>query len=242
MDILKVKNLNKEFEKRMALGLKEFFIKKNKIQYSKFNRKSALKDINFNLSKGDSLAVFGHNGSGKSTLLSLLSNTIVPTSGDIFINGTTTSMLDLSSGIELDLSGYENIFLYGSIVGKPYSHLIRDVDEIIEFSELGSAINNQVKTYSSGMMARLAFSIIKSIQPNIFFIDEVFSVGDINFRKKCKDYFQSFRKNNGSLVFVTHNLDEAKMFCNKSLILNEGKQVFFGGIDKGIQKYKKLMS
>ena len=242
MDILKVKNLNKEFEKRTALGLKEFFIKKNKIQYSKFNRKSALLDINFNLNKGDSLAVFGHNGSGKSTLLSLLSNTIVPTSGDIFINGTTSSLLDLSSGIELDLSGYENIFLYGSIVGKPYSHLIRDVDEIIEFSELGSAIHNQVKTYSSGMMARLAFSIIKSIQPNIFFIDEVFSVGDINFRKKCKDYFQSFRKNNGSLVFVTHNLDEAKMFCNKSLILNEGKQIFFGGIDQGIQKYKKLMS
>ena len=98
MDILKVKNLNKEFEKRMALGLKEFFIKKNKMQYSKFNRKSALLDINFNLNKGDSLAVFGHNGSGKSTLLSLLSNTIVPTSGDIFINGTTSSMLDLSSG------------------------------------------------------------------------------------------------------------------------------------------------
>jgi len=242
MDILKVKKLNKEFKKRLVLGLKEFFININKNQYSKFNRKSALFDLNFNLKKGDSLAIFGHNGSGKSTLLSILSNTIVPSSGEIFINGNTSSMLDLSSGIELDLSGYENIFLYGSIVGKPYSHIKRDLDEIIQFSELGSAIHNQVKTYSSGMLARLAFSIIKTTKPDIFLIDEVFSVGDINFRKKCNDYFQAFRKNYGSIVFVTHNLDEAKMFCNKSLILNEGKQVFFGQIDEGIKKYKKIMS
>jgi ABC-type polysaccharide/polyol phosphate transport system ATPase subunit len=242
MNVLEVRNLNKEFNKRVVYGLKEFFIKSNRVKFSKFNRKSALSNINFSLENGDSLAVFGHNGSGKSTLLSLLSNTISPTSGEISITGVTTSMLDLSSGIELDLSGYENIFLYGSIIGKSYSDLKKDLNEIIEFSELDSAIYNQVKSYSSGMIARLAFSIIMSIKPDIFFIDEVFSVGDQKFRKKCQDYFQAFRENKGSLVFVTHNLDEARMFCNKSLILNEGKQVYFGGIEEGIKRYEKIMA
>ena len=241
MDILKVKNLNKEFRKHVVLGVKELLTKSNKFEYSKYDRKLALCNINFTLKKGDSLAVFGHNGSGKSTLLSILSNTINPTNGEIFITGNTSSMLDLTSGIEPDLSGYENIFLYGSIIGKSLSHLKRDIDDIVEFSELGSAIHNQVKSYSSGMMARLAFSIIKSIEPDIFYIDEVFSVGDLNFRLKCKNYLQSFRKNKGSVIFVTHDLEEARMYCNKSLILNEGNQVFFGEIEEGIKKYKEIM-
>ena len=185
--MISVKNLSvkyKVFNDKIRT-LKEFLIAifKGKLSYKTF---IALKNINFDLNKGDILGVIGHNGAGKSTLLKVLSGIIVPNDGKIKIKGNIVPLLELGSGFDFDLSGRENIFLNGAILGYKKEFLINKEKEIIEFSELGEFIDIPIRNYSSGMIVRLAFSIATIVEPEILIVDEILSVGDINFQEKSK--------------------------------------------------------
>jgi ABC-type polysaccharide/polyol phosphate transport system ATPase subunit len=230
-EIIKIQNLKKRYIKNNKSGLKEFFVKKKVIKHNKLNREFAIDGISLSMIRGDSLAILGHNGSGKSTTLSILSGVMDKTSGEVFIDGSVSSLLELHSGINIELTGLQNIYLYSSILKVPLNIIKKNIDNIIAFSELGDSIHEIVRTYSSGMVARLAFSIIITVKSDILLIDEVFAVGDASFKKKCSDYITGFLMNGGTLVMVTHDLETAKKFCKRAIVLKSGKVDFDGPID-----------
>lgn len=238
--IIEVRNIFKSFDFNIIRGVKDLLVGGRVTRYGKYNREYALKDLSFSINKGDSLGIIGHNGSGKSTTLGLLANVIAPDKGSIHINAKkAVSLLELTSGMEPELTGIENIFLYGSIISIPYKDIKKNLQNIINFSELEGAIYNQVKSYSSGMKARLAFSILQSAKPDLLLIDEVYAVGDKSFKEKCKNYMDDFKKNAGTIVFVTHEISSLRNLCNKTLILNNGEKTFFGDTDSAIKIYEK---
>lgn len=230
-EIIKIQNLKKRYSTPNKSGIKEFFIKKKVIKHSSLNREYAINDISFSLLRGDSLAILGHNGSGKSTTLSILSGVMEKTSGEVLINGSVSSLLELHSGINLELTGLQNIYLYSSLLKIPLKIIKKNINKIISFSELGDSIHEIVRTYSSGMIARLAFSILITVESDILLIDEVFAVGDANFKQKCSEYINGFLKNGGTLVMVTHEILTAKRFCKRAIILKSGQVEFDGPID-----------
>lgn len=236
--MISVKNLSvkyKVFNDKIRT-LKEFLIAifKGKISYKTF---IALKNINFDLNKGDILGVIGHNGAGKSTLLKVLSGIIVPNDGKIKIKGNIVPLLELGSGFDFDLSGRENIFLNGAILGYKKEFLINKEKEIIEFSELGEFIDIPIRNYSSGMIVRLAFSIATIVEPEILIVDEILSVGDINFQEKSKKRMLEMMGGGTTVIFVSHDIEQIRRFCNKILWLDHGKIKQFGETEKVIKDY-----
>lgn len=216
--ILKVENLSKKFIKKDG---SEFW---------------ALKDLNFELRKGDSLGVIGPNGSGKSTLLKLLSGILKPTTGTITFFGSSASVLDIGTGFHPELTGKENIFLKGELIGKSKKEINAVVHKIIAFSELEDFINEPVKTYSSGMFLRLAFSTLFFFDFDIYLFDEVLSVGDQSFRNKIKEQRNDFLGNK-TVISVSHDLPEIIESVEKVCFLNHGKIEFIGDKNKAISKY-----
>jgi len=236
--MISVKNLSvkyKVFNDKIRT-LKEFLIAifKGKLSYKTF---IALKNINFDLNKGDILGVIGHNGAGKSTLLKVLSGIIVPNDGKIKIKGNIVPLLELGSGFDFDLSGRENIFLNGAILGYKKEFLINKEKEIIEFSELGEFIDIPIRNYSSGMIVRLAFSIATIVEPEILIVDEILSVGDINFQEKSKKRMLEMMGGGTTVIFVSHDIEQIRRFCNKILWLDHGKIKQFGETEKVIKDY-----
>lgn len=236
--MISVKNLSvkyKVFNDKIRT-LKEFLIAifKGKLSYKTF---IALKNINFDLNKGDILGVIGHNGAGKSTLLKVLSGIIVPNDGKIKIKGNIVPLLELGSGFDFDLSGRENIFLNGAILGYKKEFLINKEKEIIEFSELGEFIDIPIRNYSSGMIVRLAFSIATIVEPEILIVDEILSVGDINFQEKSKKRMLEMMGGGTIVIFVSHDIEQIRRFCNKILWLDHGKIKQFGETEKVIKDY-----
>lgn len=236
--MISVKNLSvkyKVFNDKIRT-LKEFLIAifKGKLSYKTF---IALKNINFDLNKGDILGVIGHNGAGKSTLLKVLSGIIVPNDGKIKIKGNIVPLLELGSGFDFDLSGRENIFLNGAILGYKKEFLINKEKEIIEFSELGEFIDIPIRNYSSGMIVRLAFSIATIVEPEILIVDEILSVGDINFQEKSKKRMLKMMGGGTTVIFVSHDIEQIRRFCNKILWLDHGKIKQFGETEKVIKDY-----
>lgn len=216
--ILKVENLSKKFIKKDG---SEFW---------------ALKDINFELRKGDSLGIIGPNGSGKSTLLKLLSGILKPTTGTITFFGTSASVLDIGTGFHPELSGKENIFLKGELIGKSKNEINLILDKIINFSELNDFIDEPIKTYSSGMFVRLAFSTLFFFNFDIYLFDEVLSVGDQSFRNKIKEHRNDFLGNK-TVISVSHDIPEIIESVDKICFLNHGKIDFIGDKNKAISKY-----
>ena len=221
-------------DKRRLIGL---LFKKIKCKENK-----AVNDVSFQVNKGESVALFGKNGAGKSTILKLITGVTYPTEGTIEVNGRVSALLELTSGFDPEFTGRENIYLKGQILGLKDTEIKELENIIIDFAELGEYIDQPVRTYSSGMKARLGFSINANIKPEIFIIDEALSVGDEAFRRKCvKKVNEIMAKENVTLLFVTHATNVAKDFCTRGIVMKKGKAVFDGPIDKAIESYSKIL-
>lgn len=227
-------NLNKE----KVDNLKEYVIKliTHKLEYKKFY---ALKDINVEVKKGDHLAIMGLNGAGKSTLLKTIVGVYKPVEGTIEKCGVIAPLLELGAGFEPNYTGEENIYLYGSILGYDRSYIQEKFDEIVEFSELGHFIKVPIKNYSSGMKARLGFSIATAVEPDILILDEVLSVGDAAFRKKSLAKVQSLFDKGVTVLFVSHSIDQVRAICNKAILLEHGQIIAQGDIEDVIPVYEQ---
>ena len=208
-------------------SIKEYLVQlvKGKIQYEEF---WALKDISFEVRRGEVLGIIGHNGAGKSTLLKVISGILKPTSGTVQVNGVVVPMLELGSGFDFDLTGRENIFLNGSILGYSEKFLKSKYDEIVEFSELGQFIDVPLRNYSSGMVMRLAFSIATVVQPDILIVDEILAVGDADFQEKSKKRMLELMGGGTTVLFVSHSLDQIREMCDKVIWLDHGQMKMDG--------------
>lgn len=239
---IKVVHVSKDFKLYYdkAHTLKEkilFFSKKNK---NKNDILHVLKDINLEIKKGESVALIGTNGSGKSTLLKLMTKIIYPNKGKIITNGKLTSLLELGAGFHEDFTGRENIYFNASIFGLTRQEIDEKIAEIIDFSELGDFIDNPVRTYSSGMYMRLAFSVAINVQAEILLIDEILAVGDQHFQDKCFKKLMELKESGKTIVIVTHNTNQVKQFCDRAVWLYKGEIRMDGKIDKVLDEYLKV--
>lgn len=198
----------------------------------------ALKDINFEVARGEVVGIIGRNGSGKSTLLKILSQITPPTAGEIHINGRVGSLLEVGTGFHPELTGRENIFLNGAILGMKRVQIAKKFDEIVEFAGIGQFLDTPVKKYSSGMYVRLAFSVAAHMEPDILLVDEVLAVGDTEFQKKCLGKMDEITKRDGrTIIFVSHNMITVEQLCKKLIILKDGQIDFMGPAKEGISRY-----
>lgn len=239
-EIIKVNNLNKIFNLYPSHKdrLKEIIHPFRK----KFHREFyALNNINFTIHEGETVGIIGKNGSGKSTLLKIITGILTKTSGDMSVIGRISSLLELGAGFNPELSGLENIYFHGNVLGFSNKEIDEIKDEIIEFSGIGHFIDQPVKLYSSGMFVRLAFSVSIFVKPDILIIDEALSVGDVSFQMKCYNRFNTLREEGKTILFVTHSLESIIRYCNRCLVLNEGKLVLDGSAKEGVDTYKQIM-
>lgn len=230
-------NLSKE----KVDNLKELLIKKIKGQKIRFNEFWALKNVSFEIQKGDRVGILGLNGAGKSTLLKVIAGVYKPTYGKVERHGHMAPMIELGAGFDPNYTGRENIFLYGSVLGFSRDFLASKYDEILEFSELGEFIDVPIKNYSSGMRARLGFSIATVVEPDILILDEVLSVGDARFRRKCEKKMQTMFDHGVTVIFVSHSLAQVKRLCNKAIFLEHGKLIAQGDIEEVSELYEKKL-
>lgn len=207
---------------------------------TKLNYHQVLKDINIQIKKGETVALIGVNGSGKSTLLKLMTKIIYPTTGKIITNGKLTSLLELGAGFHPDFTGRENIYFNASIFGLTASEIDKRVQDIIDFSELGEFIDTPVRTYSSGMYMRLAFSVAINVDAEILLIDEILAVGDQHFQDKCFEKLEELKKSDKTIVIVSHSLDAVKKLCDRGIWIYNGEVKKDGNIKKVIDEYLKV--
>ena len=201
-------------------------------------KKKAVDNISFKIHKGESVALFGKNGAGKSTILKMITEVAFPTNGEIKIDGRVSALLELTSGFDPEFTGRENIYLKGQILGLSNEDIKRLEPIIIEFAELDDYIDQPVRTYSSGMKARLGFSINVNIEPEILIVDEALSVGDEEFRRKCiRKINQLLEKDNVTLLYVTHATRTTKDFCKRGMVMQKGKLIYDGDIDEAMNIY-----
>lgn len=239
MPIVSVKNISLKFkmEQNRANSLKEFCVR-----WLKRDLKSedfwALTDVSFDVEKGDVIGIIGHNGAGKSTLLKVISGIMKPTKGMIEAHGNIVPMLELGSGFDMELSGRENIYLNGAILGYSEEFLNEKYDEIVAFSELGNFIEAPLRTYSSGMLARLAFSVACIVEPEILIVDEILSVGDADFQEKSRARMLELMTGGTTVFFVSHSLKQIREMCNKVVWLEHGKIQAIGKTEEICNMYE----
>jgi ABC-type polysaccharide/polyol phosphate transport system ATPase subunit len=202
----------------------------------------ALKDVNFEVKKGESLGIIGPNGAGKTTILKLLSHITLPTEGSVTAKGRVSALIELGAGLHPELSGRENIYLYGSIMGMEKKVIEKKFDEIVDFSGLRQFIDTPVKRYSSGMYVRLGFAVAISSEPDILLVDEVLAVGDISFQKKCLDRINSLKRGGKTIIFISHNMTAIQGLCERAIFLNRGKIVLDAEPKDAIGAYLELSS
>ena len=199
----------------------------------------ALRDVSFQVQRGDALGIIGHNGAGKSTLLKILTRLLRPTLGTYVTNGRIGALIEVTAGFHPDLTGRENIFLNGSIIGMKKADIARRFDAIVDFSGIGEFIDTPVKRYSSGMNARLGFSVAAHLEPEILIVDEVLSVGDYTFQGKCIRWMQNLLASGTTVIFVSHNMDSVLSLCNSALLLDQGRVAAQGDLKQVIGEYYK---
>ncbi len=199
----------------------------------------AVDDVSFGLRKGEAVGVIGLNGSGKTTLLRMLAGQILPDKGEIMISGSSAAMIDLQAGFQPTASGRQNIFLRSAALGFSRERTLQRLDEIIDFSELGDAIDAPMASYSSGMKMRLAFSVMATVAPDVLFIDEVLGVGDFRFRQKCLGKIREMRERS-AFVFVSHSMGDIERFCDRVIVLHKGRQIFMGPPREAIEIYESI--
>ena len=237
--IITVDNVSMRFrmDKNKTTSLKEWVVTHllGKQQYEEF---SALRDVSFEVKRGEIVGIIGRNGAGKSTLLKVISGIFKPTSGKVVTAGRVAPMLELGSGFDMELSGHDNIFLNGAILGFSEAFLKSKYQEIIEFSELGEFIDMPLKTYSSGMLARLAFSVATMIEPEILIVDEILSVGDAAFQKKSRSRMLDMMSGGTTVLFVSHSLQQIREMCDRVIWLEHGAVKMIGDTDAICQAYE----
>lgn len=218
------------------LSLKEFVTTalRGKLEYQEF---TALEDVSFTVEQGETLGLVGRNGAGKSTLLKVISGILKPTEGTVKVTGNVVPMLELGSGFDFDLTGRENIFLNGAILGYSEEFLKEKYEEIVAFSELGEFINTPIRNYSSGMLARLAFSIATVVKPDILIVDEILSVGDAQFQEKSRARMMELMGGGTTVLFVSHNIEQIREMCNRVIWLEHGQMKMLGKADEVCDAY-----
>lgn len=239
---ISVHGLSKSFRlpTERAWGLKQALF--NRLRGIKgYKDQQVLDDINLEIKKGEFVGIVGRNGSGKSTLLKLLAGIYYPSAGEIIINGNLVPFIELGVGFNMELSGRENVYLNGAILGFSNSEIDAMYDDIVKFAELGDFMDQKLKNYSSGMQVRLAFSIAIRAKGDILILDEVLAVGDAEFQKKCNDYFESLHGNQ-TVILVTHSMDNVKKFCDRAIMIENGKIVCEGSPEKVAKAYTDLWS
>lgn len=200
----------------------------------------ALEDISFEVKQGERIGIIGHNGAGKSTLLKLLSRVTAPSNGAIGLNGRIASMLEVGTGFHPELTGRENVYMNGAILGMTKKEIDKKIEDIIEFSEVRQFIDTPVKRYSSGMFVKLAFSVAAHLDSEIMIMDEVLAVGDVAFQTKCLNKMNDVSKNDGrTILYVSHNMNTVKQLCNRCIVLDHGHIIFDGSVEEGIAQYIK---
>ncbi len=237
---ISVRGLSKSFRlpTERAWGLKQAFF--NRLRGVKgYKDQKVLDNINLEIKKGEFVGIVGRNGSGKSTLLKLLAGIYYPSAGEIIVNGSLVPFIELGVGFNMELSGRENVYLNGAILGFSNSEVEAMYDDIVKFAELGEFMDQKLKNYSSGMQVRLAFSIAIRAKGDILILDEVLAVGDAEFQRKCNDYFESLHGNQ-TVILVTHSMDNVKKFCDRAIMIEGGKIVCEGKPEKVAEAYEKL--
>lgn len=233
--VINVSNLTKSYRlyRKPSDRLRSFFFRD--IPCDVIN---ALDDVSFFVNRGETLGIIGENGAGKSTLLKVLSGVLTPTSGQVEVNGNVLSILELGVGFHPEFTGRENIFFYGDVLGFGRDFIRSKTEEIVAFSELGPFIDKPIRTYSSGMLMRLAFSIVSSFEPDILILDEVLAVGDIHFQRKSLNRIMEFKKKGGTILFCTHDTYHTRMICDRVLWLKDGRVEMSGEAESVVLAYE----
>ncbi|WP_234404858.1 ABC transporter ATP-binding protein [Paenibacillus bouchesdurhonensis] len=238
--MIEVSDVSMKFNlyKEKVNSIKEYFIKvlQGKMSYEEF---WAIKEVSFTVNKGEIFGIIGYNGAGKSTLLKLVSGIMKPTVGSVKINGSIAPLIELGAGFDPELSARENIYLNGAVLGYSKQYMDKKFNEIIAFSELESFVDIAVKNYSSGMYARLGFSIATSIQPDILIVDEILSVGDVKFQEKSLNRIKQMIDQGTTVVLVTHNIDQVKSMCNRVMWLQNGCIRRIGSPEEVVNEFLK---
>lgn len=234
MEVINALNITKEYKIYNTNKEKLKLLINKRYKIKKFH---ALSNVSFNINKGEIIGIIGKNGAGKSTLLKILTGVAFVTYGKVFINGRVSSLLELGSGFDIRLTGYENIYFNATLNGLKRVEIDKKVNEIIKFADIGDFLYQPVKNYSSGMFARLAFAVAININPDILIVDEILSVGDIKFQVKCMEKFEKFKKQGKTILYVSHSLATVKKFCNRVIWIDEGKVVEDGNPVMVVEKY-----
>ena len=238
--IIEVDNVSMEFFTRYEKidNLKELIIRLIK---GKAQRKATkvLHDVSFKVKRGESIGLIGHNGAGKSTLLKLIAEIYKPTKGTVKVNGKVAPLLNLGAGFDYESSGKENVYLNGAILGYSRKEIAKKYEEIVEFAELKDYMHIPLKNYSSGMVARLGFAIAIDGQPDILLVDEILSVGDENFRRKCAQKVNELRERGVTFVIVSHNMQQVKSLCQKAIWIENSEVMAYGEVNEVCDKYQK---
>ena len=219
-------------------SIKEYAIARlrGKLKYNEFE---ALKHVSFDVKRGEVMGLIGHNGAGKSTLLKVISGILKPTEGSVIVRGNVAPMLELGSGFDFDMTGRENIFLNGAILGYSEEFLKSKYEEIVAFSEIGPFIDMPLRNYSSGMVARLAFSVATVVVPEVLIVDEVLAVGDAEFQEKSRKRMMELMSGGTTVLFVSHSMDQIRQMCNRVVWLERGRVTMFGNVQTLCEEYEK---
>lgn len=237
--VIKITDLVKEY--KMYSNKKARLLEALLPKYQNHSTFRAMDNLNLEIKKGEVLGILGKNGAGKSTLLKMITGVVSPTSGSLEVNGKISSLLELGAAFNPDLTGYENIYQHGQVMGLSDKEIKEKEKEIIDFADIGEHLSQPVKTYSSGMFARLAFACAINVDPDILIVDEVLSVGDMAFQLKCFKKFEQFKNNGKTIIFVTHNINDVMINCNRVIILENGRKTFDGSVKDGVNRYKKII-
>ncbi len=238
-NIIEIKNLKKDY--KMYTSKKARLLEAVLPFYKNHETFSAIDGLDLELKKGEVLGILGKNGAGKSTLLKMVTGVVTPTSGEIKVNGKISSLLELGAAFNSELTGIENIYQHGQVMGLTNEQIEATKQDIIDFADIGDHLYQPVKTYSSGMFARLAFACAINVDPDILIVDEVLSVGDMAFQLKCFKKFEQFKEKGKTILFVTHNVTDVIRNCTRAIIINGGKKIYDGDVKGGVEKYKKII-
>lgn len=238
-NIIEIKNLKKDY--KMYTSKKARLLEAVLPFYKNHETFSAIDGLDLELKKGEVLGILGKNGAGKSTLLKMITGVVTPTSGEIKVNGKISSLLELGAAFNSELTGIENIYQHGQVMGLTNEQIEATKQDIIDFADIGDHLYQPVKTYSSGMFARLAFACAINVDPDILIVDEVLSVGDMAFQLKCFKKFEQFKEKGKTILFVTHNVTDVIRNCTRAIIINSGKKIYDGDVKGGVEKYKKII-
>lgn len=238
---IRVENVSKMYKlyDKPSDRLKEALGFTKKVRYKEYY---ALKDLSFDVKRGETVGIIGTNGAGKSTILKIITGVLSQTDGEVEINGRISALLELGAGFNQEYNGIENIYLNGTMMGFTREEIDAKMDSILEFADIGDFVQQPVKTYSSGMFVRLAFAVAINIEPEILIVDEALSVGDVFFQAKCYQKFEEFKREGKTILFVSHDLGSISKYCDRVILLNKGRKVSEGTPKEMIDLYKKILT